>query len=181
MNIKYVLIPAAVACLLFTAASPEKNKPSYTSRLEAEIFRLVNIKRVKKDIKPLKPVKKLIKIARAHSKDMAKRDYTSHETPDGLSPSERAKKAGFNIVKKKGRIIRKGIGENIYENYYALELNGVVKPKLQDVKETAKKAVDGWMNSPGHRKNILNSDYTITGVGAAVSKDKKVKITQVFF
>lgn len=154
---------------------------SYSQRLEKRIHELVNAERVKNGLKPFKYSGKLSAIARAHSRDMASRNYTSHITPEGLNPSDRAKKAGYNIIKKKKNGYRTGVGENIHESWAEKEVNGKAMPYLPGADDAAKKAVDGWMKSPGHRENILNPDYTLAGIGVAVSKDKRIKITQVFF
>lgn len=157
------------------------SKSYYITNLEKEILKLINQKRKENNLKPLKLDKKLNSIAKKHSQDMIKRNFTSHITPDGLTPNDRAKKAGFNIKKKGKNGYRIGIGENIYETQAIMEENGKIKYYLEKVSVVAKKAVDSWMASEGHRKNILNPDYNITGIGVAISKDKKIKITQVFF
>lgn len=141
----------------------------------------MNLKRKEYNLPPLKLNKKLTEIARSHSLDMAKRNYTSHITPEGLDPNKRAEKSGFSIIKKTKNGIRKGIGENIYETQAIMETDGVIKYYLEDIDVVVKKAIDGWLKSEGHRKNILNPDYTQTGIGVAISKDKKIKITQIFF
>jgi len=154
---------------------------TYEQKLEKKIHALVNAERVKHGLKTFKYSEKLSSIARAHSRDMAEKNFTSHINKEGLNPSDRAKKAGYNIIKKKTNGYRKGVGENIHESYMEKELNGVITPFLPPVNEAAKRAVDGWMNSPGHRANILNPDYTFAGIGVAISKDKRIKATQVFF
>jgi len=154
---------------------------SYIISLEKEVLKLVNKKRKEHNLKPLKIDEKLNDIAKKHSKDMIKRNFTSHFTPDGLSPNDRAKKAGFNIKKKEKNGYRIGIGENIYEMQAIAEENGKIRYFLEKTSVVAKKAVDSWMKSEGHRKNMLSPEYKITGIGVAISKDKKIKITQVFF
>ncbi|MCX8093406.1 MAG: CAP domain-containing protein [Candidatus Goldbacteria bacterium] len=153
----------------------------YITNLEKEILKLVNQIRKEHNLKPLKMDEKLNLIAKKHSQDMVKRNYTSHITPDGLTPNDRAKKAGFNIKKKENGGYRIGIGENIYETQAMAEENGKIRYYLEKYTIVAKKAIDAWMASEGHRKNILNPSYKITGIGVAISKDKKIKITQVFF
>jgi uncharacterized protein YkwD len=157
------------------------NATEFTDTLESKIHTLVNAERVKHGLKPLKKNTQLGSIARGHSLDMAQRDFTAHINPEGLSPTDRAKKAGFKTTIKRGRVTREGVGENIYETQSIMEEDGVKTPYLEKLNTVAKKAITGWMNSPGHRKNILNPDYTMEGTGAAVSKDMKVKVTQMFF
>jgi uncharacterized protein YkwD len=177
---KLSLILAMIMIVLLSTAA-NKKKPSYTAALEAKIFILVNNERVNHGLKPLKTDSKLTLIARAHSLDMAKRDFTGHVNPDGLDPTGRAKKAGYKTEIIYADRIRKGVGENIAEHQTGVEENGVVTYNLEDVSKVAPLLVTGWMNSPGHRANILNPDYTKVGTGASVSSDKKVRVTQVFF
>ena len=157
------------------------NAGEYTNALELKIHTLVNAERVKHGLKPLQKNPQLAIIAGKHSEDMALRNFTGHVNPDGLDPTARAKKAGFKTTIKKGNTTRVGVGENIYETQSVMEEDGVKTPYLEKLDIVAKKAVEGWMKSPGHRKNILNPDYTMEGTGAAVSEDKKVKVTQMFF
>jgi uncharacterized protein YkwD len=173
---KYILffLALAVPAAVFAAGA-------YEQKLESKIFTLINAERLKYGLKPFKSNRQLSSIAKEHSIDMAERNYTSHITPEGVDPSGRAVKAGFNIIKKKPNGYRKGVGENIYECWQQKEGNGIITPYLGNINVTAKKAVESWMNSPGHRANILNPDYTVVGTGVGISKDKKVKITQVFF
>lgn len=175
---KKILLLIFLLILFYTSAFP---KSYYIINLEKEILKLINQKRKEYNLKPLKLHEKLNEIALLHSKDMVKRNYTSHISPDGLSPNDRAKKAGFNIKIKKKNGYRIGIGENIYETQAMMEENGKISYYLEKYPVVAKKVVNSWMASEGHRKNILNPDYKITGIGIAISKDKKIKITQVFF
>lgn len=174
---RHFLISAALLLLL----SPGLFADDYTRMIEARVFKFVNAERVKHGLKPLASSEELSNIARNHSRDMVRRAYTSHINPDGLDPTARAKKAGFNTDKKVKSGIRRGVGENIYEHQAIMVEDGVHKPIIDPPYTVAEKAIDGWMNSPGHRKNIMNDGYTKVGTGVSVSKDNKVKITQVFF
>lgn len=160
---------------------PAFSAETYSQKLEKKIHELVNAERVKYGLRPFIYSAKLSSIARGHSLDMAKKDYIDHINKEGLNPSDRAKKAGYNITKKKPNGRRVGVGENLHESYMEKETNGKIFPFLPSVNEAAKRAVDGWMNSPGHRANILNPDYTLAGTGCAITKNKKIKATQVFF
>jgi len=155
---------------------------SYNQKLEAKINILINQVRIKHGLKPFRYSKKLAQIAHAYSQDMAARDFTSHYTPEGLSPWDRAKNAGFNIYKKEKGGIRKGVGENLYQHWTWKESSGGEKfYYVESLDKVAQAAVVSWMNSPEHRDNILNPDYTMTGIGVSVSKDKKIRIIQEFF
>jgi len=155
------------------------------NELETEIHNLINNERQKSGVAALKYDTKLANIARAHSQDMAARNYFSHYTPEGDGPTERAIKAGYSVHKELGGgYYSEGIAENIFQNnlydtvtYY----NGIPVYDWNSQSEIASSTVNGWMNSPGHRQNILNSDYDNEGIGVAISSDDKVYITEDFW
>ncbi|MGW5607819.1 CAP domain-containing protein [Streptomyces sp. NPDC003753] len=105
---------------------------------EAEVLKLVNQERAKVGCSPVTPNGPLRKLAEAFSEDMAARNFFDHTDPDGKDPWQRAAVLGITDLG----------GENI--------ARGQATP--QDV-------MDAWMNSPGHRANILNCDFTTLGVG----------------
>lgn len=111
-----------------------------------EILRLSNIERAKYGAPPLTTDPVLDKAATEHSEEMAQLNYFSHTSPTaGLeTPSQRMAQAGASL---------RANAENIafFEGYPESTL--------------AAKAVDGWMHSEGHRKNLLNPIYTHLGVG----------------
>jgi uncharacterized protein YkwD len=104
----------------------------------AEVTRLTNVERAKAGCGALRVDSRLAAAAQAHSKDMVDRDYFSHTSPDGKGPGDRAAAAGYPSWS----------GENIAAGY-----------------PTAAAVVQGWMNSPGHKANILNCQSKATGVG----------------
>ena len=110
-----------------------------TSR-EQGVLTLTNAHREENGCGPLKIDTRLIKAARGHAADMVERTFFDHVNPDGKSPSDRAQAAGFPS----------GVGENIAVGY-----------------TDAEAVMNGWMNSSGHRANILNCDYTVIGIGYA--------------
>lgn len=120
----------------------------------AEVLRLTNAAREKQGLSPLGLNEALTKAAQAHADDMAKNGYFSHEAPDGTDMVIRIDRVGYRY---------RGIAENIAMG-----------------QRTPKQAVDGWLKSPGHRRNMLNSAYQDLGVG--ISKDQKgiLRWVQVF-
>ena len=106
---------------------------------ESEVVRLVNIERAKQGLPALTENWELSRVARYKSKDMHDRGYFSHTSPTYGSPFEMMKK--FNISYRTA-------GENIAQGY-----------------RTPQAVVDGWMNSEGHRANILNASFGQIGVG----------------
>ncbi len=109
------------------------------SSYEKEIVRLVNEIRVENGLRELTYDWQLSRVARYKSQDMKDNRYFSHTSPTYGSP--------FQMMKSFG-ITYRSAGENIAKGY-----------------RTPKAVVDGWMNSSGHRANILNSSFTHIGVG----------------
>ncbi|MCH0541264.1 CAP domain-containing protein [Streptomyces sp. MUM 203J] len=130
-----------------TAPAPtQKPKPPTTpdtdvsraDAAEAAVLDLVNKERAKAGCSPVRASKDLGALARAYSTDMAERDFFSHTDPDGNSPWDRAAKAGIEGLG----------GENIARG-----------------QADAAAVMEAWMNSEGHRANILNCDFNTLGVG----------------
>lgn len=106
---------------------------------EQEVIRLVNEIRVENGLKPLTYDWELARVARFKSQDMKDNRYFAHNSPVYGTP--------FQMIHNFG-ITYRSAGENIAKGY-----------------RTPQAVVDGWMNSPGHRANILNSGFTRIGVG----------------
>ena len=118
------------------------NIPSVDSSVlsyEEEVVRLVNAERSKNGLSPLKRDWELSRVARYKSEDMRDRGYFSHTSPTYGSPFQMMKSFGISY---------KSAGENIARGY-----------------KTPSAVVSGWMNSSGHRANILNPSFTHIGVG----------------
>ncbi|MGW0629479.1 CAP domain-containing protein [Streptomyces sp. NPDC002758] len=113
--------------------------PGELVRTCAGVVELTNRERRHAGLPPLAVDPVLGAAAQAHSADMVARDFYSHTSPEGSQPWDRAAAAGSR---------RRTIGENI--------ACGQRSPA---------EVVDGWMNSPGHRANILKRDFTHIGVG----------------
>lgn len=130
-----------------TSGTTTKNNGDLTSD-ELEVFNLINAKRTANGLSPLNIDNELQNVARVKAKDMVDNNYFSHNSPTYGTP--------FNMMKNFG-ISYKTAGENIAGN------------------SSNKGAVEAWMNSEGHRANILNSSYNYTGV-AIVKSTKYGKI-----
>ena len=138
------------------------------SNLEQKVHAGINAERIQNGGSALEWDDRLASVARAHSEDMTSRNYFSHDTPEGLDPTDRLHRAGLNC--RKG--YRYGIAENI-----------AIETTSGGSGQTAEKAVRSWMNSLGHRRNLLNGEYDTTGVGASFGRwrgYKAVYLTQVF-
>lgn len=130
------------------------------SKIEDEIFRIVNVERTKVKLDELRYDQKLADMARIHSGNMVKLNFFSHTGKDGTSPQQRK-----SIYYKE---LLGGIGENIAYNYGNSEV------------EIAQNLMTAWMNSTGHRANILSKKYSHIGVGIAISDSGAIYGTQNF-
>jgi len=166
-------------------SDPVNEKPTIdTYELEKQVHQLTNQYRIQNGLTTLAWDDRLSDVARNHSKDMASRSYFSHDTPDGIDPTGRGAIYGYNCEKRVGNLIYSGIAENIFQNnlydtvWYT---NGIpTSYEWNSMDEIAQSTVGGWMDSPGHRQNILTSTYDNEGIGVAISSDDKVYITQNF-
>jgi uncharacterized protein YkwD len=168
--------------LLFLLFQNPKPKPEIRiPELEQGIHELINVQRRANDQMALAWDDELSKIARAHSEDMAKRKYFKHTDPEGLTPMKRAAAAGYNVCQL--------MGENIFQNN--LYSRVIEERKRKTTEKTydwnspqmiASTTVKNWMDSDGHRQNILSKNYIKEGIGVAIAEDDdgKVYITQVF-
>lgn len=153
------------------------------SELELQIHDLINVQRVESNLKPLAFDKDLVTISRRHSIDMATNDYMSHENLAGQDASDRGADVGYDCIKRYSDHYTFGLAENIHQGWLfssVTYINGVPIRDWNSQKDIGLIAVSGWMNSPGHRANILTDTYDRAGVGVAVAADGKVFITQDF-
>lgn len=118
------------------------NNGSSLTADEKEVFDLINAKRTAARLSALKVDAELQNVARAKAEDMVKNNYFSHTSPTYGSP--------FDMMKSFG-VSYKTAGENIAGN------------------SSNSGAVNAWMNSEGHRANILNSSFNYTGIGVVKS------------
>jgi uncharacterized protein YkwD len=160
-------------------------KPSYDSSvIEKLVHKYTNDERKKLGLHQLTDDKTLAKIARGHSADMSLNNYFEHVNLKGMEPTDRANKVGYSCVKNYGSYYTEGIAENIFQHnlYNSINyINGI--PVLYDWNtndEIAQDVVDGWMDSPGHRENILESNYDKEGIGIVISESDEVYVTQNF-
>lgn len=151
------------------------------TQLEQEIHQWTNHYRQEHDLNPLSFNLELANIARTHSQDMAQNNYFSHTNLQDEGPADRAERERFHchINLSFGWYV-KGISENIWQGWiYSYTIGGVPGGFLSSSK-LAQNIVDDWMNSPGHRKNILTEFWKSEGIGVAITEDGKVYATQDF-
>jgi uncharacterized protein YkwD len=136
--------------------SPQPAPPADTgvAAFEAEVLAIVNSERTAVGCSGLTVDSRLAAAARAHSTDMATRDYFSHTTPEGVTFDQRITNAGYRWSR---------VAENI--------AYGQRNPAA---------VMEAWMRSTGHRENILNCRLTQIGVGLAYDPDNRPYWTQDF-
>ncbi|WP_406010709.1 CAP domain-containing protein [Streptomyces sp. NBC_00637] len=140
--------------IYWTALWASPFTPDGLVRTAAEVVALTNRERARAGLRALAVDPPLTTAAQAHTADMAARAFYSHTSPEGSRPWDRAAAAGS---------ARRTIGENI--------ACGQRSPA---------EVVEGWMNSPGHRANILQPDFTHIGVGFAGGGPSGTYWTQLF-
>lgn len=126
--------------------------------LESRAFAAINKLRATYGLSPLSPALDLSDVAREHSNDMVERDYFAHQSPEGRDLRHRFARHGITNWRY--------IAENIAYN--------------RGYEDPVAAAVEGWMNSPGHRRNILNKGLRESGIGVAIDDSGRVYFTQVF-
>ncbi len=150
--------------------------------LAQRIHTLVNAERAKQGLATLDWNRALAAIAAGHSRDMAQRNYLSHDTPEGRDFEHRYRQGGFTCAIPVGNLIHAG-AENIaltrlYNTYR--RVNNVIIYDWNTPQQIARKTVDGWMNSPGHRKNILTPHWKREGIGVEIAPENRIYVTQNF-
>lgn len=125
--------------------------------MERKTHEGVNVQRKKNNLPPLTWDDQVAEVARSHSQNMATRNFFSHTDPRLGELDERLKRK---------KVQWRMCGENIfYEKGYPNPVQA---------------AVEGWMESPGHKKNILTPEFTHSGVGLFRRADGTFYFTQIF-
>jgi uncharacterized protein YkwD len=140
------------------AKSENESGRSDATEIEKRAFEAANAVRQENGLLPLDWNSDLCQMARTHSEKMARLGFFSHETPDGLRLKDRARAAGVAHFQL--------LGENIAYN--------------QGFDDPGAFAVEKWMLSPGHRRNILNPRFQMSAIGVFVAPDGTVYLTQDF-
>lgn len=128
-----------------------KTHTTTEAQAATDVLTLVNQQRAANGLPALALDVQAERAAKAHAEDMQGRAYFSHSTPEGWSPSTRMSMTGGSGFSQ--------VGENIALGY-----------------PTAQAVMDGWMNSTGHRANILNASYTHLGVGVDEARPHWVQV-----
>lgn len=188
--------PTSMITLEETIVPPQPPASSYTSStegapyidpgaLEARIHELTNSQRLQNGLSTLSYDTFLADIARGHSWDMVERNFFEHMNPDGDSARDRGDAAGYPCIRVIGQYTYSGISENLYMGhrasaYYTNASGAITSYDWRTLEDIAQVTVNGWMESPGHRENILAPQISYEGIGIAFGPDDKVYATQNF-
>lgn len=123
-----------------TASTPTQSDA--VGQMEAQVRSQINQIRQAQGLRPLTQNDRLAQVARAYSHRMAEEHFFAHTSPSGDTMVERVQGAGIFYLM---------LGENLFTS--------------TNLPQPATAAVEGWMNSPGHRANILRPEYRETGIG----------------
>ncbi len=135
--------------------APESAK---AGKLERQIFEILNGERRSKGLPELEWNDDVAAVARLHSQNMAEEKFFSHRGSDGSMVDDRADRLGLGAWRT--------IGENI--------------AYMRGYDDPAALAVEKWMESTAHRKNLLGPNWKESAVGVAVTEDGTYYMTQVF-
>lgn len=121
---------------------PTPAQSTAAAEMEQQIWQQINAIRKQQGLSELRYNETLASVARKYSEKMAERNFFAHVSPDGDSVADRVRAA---------KVFYWMVGENLFRS--------------ANIPQPVPAAVEGWMNSPGHRANILRSEYRETGIG----------------
>jgi len=142
---------------------PVDFSPTVSRRdLERTIHDATNRARRDHDVDTIAYDPHLATVARSHSCHMVHLDFSGDETPSGTTLTDRYDRAGYDWRR---------CGENVAKHY---------PDDLDDATAIARELVAGWLDSPGHRENVLEPDWHVEGLGVDDATDGAVLATQNF-
>jgi uncharacterized protein YkwD len=146
-TVAFVAAPEALGARACQSASATPASVSKRTTVRATLC-VLNAQRARLGVRPLRLDGRLSQAARRHARDMARRNYFSHDSLGGASFVDRIRRAGYLR-----RARRWTVGENLAW--------GIGR------RSSPRSILAGWMNSPGHRANILNGSFHEIGIGVA--------------
>lgn len=135
-----ILRPPEVPTQSPTAAAPAQSPA--IAQMESQVRQQINAIRRQRGLTELSNNEKLAQVARNYSRRMAEENFFAHVSPQGDTLSDRIKAAGIFYFM---------VGENLFTS--------------TNISQPVPAAIQGWMQSPGHRENILRREFRQTGVG----------------
>lgn len=182
MRVPVACLAAAMLCVI-AARLPAAGVTPDPVALAARIHQEVNLARSRAGLPPLAWQAELATVAQAHSADMVRRDYFAHTDPDGDSMGERYLQAGYECHVQVGQEIHLGAENIALHALFSRMLigsDGKRRYEWLDDAALARKVVDAWMQSEGHRRNLLAPQWRVEGIGLAFNDAWDVLITQNF-
>ncbi|NJM34698.1 MAG: CAP domain-containing protein [Rhodomicrobium sp.] len=149
--------------IAFSLANPAQAEEASLNKLRMLALQLVNASRKEHKLSPLALESKLTEAAQFHASDMMRRSYYAHSSPEGKTVADRYQKAGGSRWVLTAENIAKCDG---------------CPPALSEAQ--IRKLHEGWMNSPGHKANILRAGLTGFGYGLAVTSGGTLYAVQTF-
>jgi len=153
--------------------------PENLSYLESRAFNGVNGKRVRAGLSALEWNSDLAYVARLYSQDMASRKFFGHESPEGEYHDNRLHEKGIYYYNTSAE----NLAQINYVSFYTyIEKTGrIINKTYKSLEEVVEHAVEGWMNSTGHRENILYPGFDESGMGVAYdAHNETFYFTQLF-
>ena len=150
-------LPPLLACLLLAVPGGAPGAERDLAPLEAALHREVNALRRRAGRVPLLRDPALDAVARAHSRDMARRGYLAHVDPEGRSPLDRLREAGISGF----TLAAENAGRS-------------------DRRDAVVEIVRGWVASPTHHRNLFLPAFNRTGIGVARGPEGAIYATQLY-
>ncbi len=180
---------ALSACV--SPATPPRDvsgRPVLDAReLARETHDEINRARRAENLPPLQWDEALVPLAQAHSADMARRAFFAHVNPDGQDVNARARALGLSCEYRTGTVVYQGYGENLFQSFRYAGYEQTTGPggtktsyDWRSQRDLARQATVEWLNSPGHRRNMLNPAYRTHALGIAFGDNDAVYFTDVF-
>jgi uncharacterized protein YkwD len=152
MRIGFIILLLFLQLLSFLQGFEDRSRS-----LEQRLFAEINDVRIARQLPPLRWNPRIAEPARRHSERMLQQHFLSHDDPEFGGPGNRLSMAG---------VAWRACAENIYREF------GGGDP--------VRAAVQSWLDSPGHRQNLLSRTYTNTGIGVAIGPRGELIATQLF-
>lgn len=176
MRLLALALALTAAAAVNLADEPAKT-PAKTGDLEEQLLELVNNERAKEKAQALASNAVLGDMARAYAKKMADKDELSHSLD--VRPGERADRVGYDY-RKIYEIIARSDAKFPEPLTPALTGAATAEHVARTNKESLGLIVQGWLDSPPHKKALLDPDFTETGIGIVRREKGKVYFTQMF-
>ena len=149
-------LPATASAAARCANADVVPTAANSAQVGAATLCLLNFERTSRGLTPLRADRQLRKVAESYSRQMVSESFFAHVGNDGSTVRSRVR-GGTSYL---SRVARWSLGENLYWG--------------SGGRSTPQQSVRGWMNSPGHRRNVLNASFRDIGIGIAIGAPEDV-------